>query len=202
MSRKGTVESLEAEQFDFLIKAILNGKTDREIEALFADEFGAKLPKSSLANWRDRAGKELVERYQLKRFQVRTFVEELKDQGIEVGEDRYKEIISSLEDHLLTSERELFAKDPLKLLNARQEDERLRIKREQLQLNREKLAFEKEKVEREASIRVDRLQIAADVWQFVLVFLSGKDPRLADGLTAYSSDILTGIEENIGAQDS
>lgn len=202
MPRKSTVEKLPDAEFDFVIKAILNGKTDREISAEFEAAFGSKLPKSSLNNWRNKAGNELADRYRMRRFLISSAVENLKADGIEVDDDKYKHIIQNLEDHLLTAERDLLAENPMKLLSARQEDERLKIKREQLQLNRDKLNFEKEKVEKEAAVRVDRLQIAADVWQYVLVWLSGKDPRLADGLTAHSAEILTGIEGHVGAQDS
>jgi hypothetical protein len=146
MGRKSTVDKLPDEQFDFVIAAILNGWTDREISSLFEKEFKAELPKSSLNTWRNKAGNELAERYRLKRFQVRSFVEQLKDEGIDVAEDKYSHIIQSLEDHLLTDERNLLAQNPMKLLFARQEDERLKIKRETLELKREQIALERQKM--------------------------------------------------------
>lgn len=146
MGRKATVEKLPDDQFDFVVGAILNGWTDREISSQFEKLFGVPLPKSSLHSWRKRAGDELAERYRLKRFQVRSFVEQLKNEGIDVTEDRYGHIIDSLEDHLLTNERNLVASDPVKLLGLRQEDERLKIKRETLDLKREQIALERQKL--------------------------------------------------------
>lgn len=197
MGRRSTVERLLDEQFDFVMRAILNGRTDREISAAFETQYGETLPKSSLHTWRKSAGNELAERYRMKRFQVRSFVEQLKAEGIDVGEDHYAQIIQSLEDHLLTAERDLIASDPLKLLAARQEDERIRVKREQIALNEKKLDFEREKHEREAAIRLDRLAIGAEVWKVIMFFFGEHEPQLADGLTRRSSDVLAAIEGHL-----
>lgn len=146
MGRKSTVDKLPDEQFDFVIRTILDGKTDREISALFETAFEIPLPKSSLNTWRKTAGNELAERYRLKRFQVRSFIETLKDEGVEVGEDKYAVTIDMLEDHLLTNERDLVKADPVKLLGLRQEDERIRLQREKLELQREQIALERQKL--------------------------------------------------------
>lgn len=197
MGRRSTVERLLDEQFDFVIRAILDGCTDREISAAFEAKYGEALPKSSLHTWRKSAGNELAERYRMKRFQVRSFVEQLKAEGIDVGEDHYSQIIQSLEDHLLTAERDLIASDPLKLLAARQEDERIRVKREQIALNQKKLDFEREKHERDAAIRLDRLAIGAEVWKIIMFFFSEHEPHLVDALTRQSSDVLAAIEGHL-----
>ncbi|MEQ1645686.1 MAG: hypothetical protein ABL959_19710 [Pyrinomonadaceae bacterium] len=146
MGRKATVDKLPDEQFDFVMAAILNGLTDREISSQFEKRFNEPLPKSSLHSWRKRAGDELAERYRLKRFQVRSFVEKIKADGIDVSDDKYAHIIDNLEDHLLTNERDLISQSPIKLLVARQEDERLKIKRETLDLKREQIALERQKL--------------------------------------------------------
>lgn len=146
MGRKATVDKLPDERFDFVVTAILNGWTDREISSQFEKTFGEPLAKSSLHSWRKRAGDELAERYRLKRFQVRSFVEKIKADGIDVSDDKYAHIIDNLEDHLLTNERDLISQNPIKLLIARQEDERLKIKRETLDLKREQIALERQKL--------------------------------------------------------
>lgn len=197
MGRKSTVDKLPDDQFDFVIRSILAGGTDREISAAFQEMFGKPLPKSSLNTWRNKAGNELAERYKLKRFQVRSFVEQLKTEGIDVAEDRYAHIIQSLEDHLLTAERDLISQNPLKLLDRRQEDERLKIKREQIALNQAKLDFEKQKHEAERSVRTDRLAIGLDLWKFLLLWLNDNEPHLAEGLTRVTSDILPAIEGHL-----
>lgn len=197
MGRKATVEKLPDDQFDFVIRSINDGLTDREISAAFEKEFKKALPKSSLNTWRNIHGNELAERYRLKRYQVRTFVETLKAEGVDVSDDKYKAAIESVEDQLLTNERELLAANPVKLLGLRQEEERLRIKREQIALNQSKLDFEKHKHEREASIRVDRLAIGADVWKVILFFMSEHEPHVADVLTRRSSDVLAAIEGHL-----
>ena len=146
MARKSTVDKLPDDQFDFVITAILNGLTDREISSAFQSTFEIALPKSSLNTWRNKAGNELAERYRLRRYQVRTFVETLKAEGVDVSDDKYARTIENVEDQLLTNERKLLAADPVKLLGIRQEDERLKIKREQIDLNREKLVLERQKL--------------------------------------------------------
>lgn len=147
MGRKATVEKLPDEQFEFVIDLLVNGRTDREVERLFAAEFpGCKVPKSSLHTWRTGAGNELVERYKITRFLARTVVDKLKTDGVDVNDDRYKHVIEGIEDQLLTKTREIFAADPMKLLYVRQEDEKLRIKREDQQIKREQLALERQKL--------------------------------------------------------
>ena len=194
MGRKSTVDKLPDDQFDFVIRLILAGATDREISSAFEEQFAEPLPKSSLNTWRNKAGNELAERYRLRRFQVRSFVEELKKEGIDIESDRYAATIQNLEDHLLTNERDLVSADPVKLLGLRQEDERLKIKREQIELNRQKLEFEKEKHAREAAVRVDRLAIGAKVWKVVMFFMGENEPHIADALTRRSSEVLAAIE--------
>lgn len=196
MGRRHIVEQLDDTQFDFVVRLILAGRTDREICADFEAKFKeASLGKSSLHRWRKAAGNELAERYRLKRFQARTFVEQLKDEGIEVKEDKYKSVIENLEDHLLTAERELIAQNPAKLLLARQREENFRLKRDQLELKKQELAFEREKFERTQNIAADRLKIGGLAWQFILSFLLKKEPAAVDALTRHSDEILDGLGE-------
>lgn len=195
MGRKSTVERLPDDQFDFVIRAILAGATDREISSGFEKTFKSPLPKSSLNTWRNKAGNELAERYRLRRFQVQTFVETLKAEGVDVSDDKYARSIENIEDQLLTNERDLINADPVKLLGLRQEEERLRIKREQIDLNKQKLDFEIAKHESEKAVRVDRLAIGAKVWQVVMLFMNENEPHIADAMTRRSGDVLTAIEE-------
>lgn len=146
MGRKSTVEKLLDDQFDFIIRLILDGGTDREISAAFEAKYDQALPKSSLNTWRKTAGNELAERYRLRRFQVRTFVETLKTEGVDIADDKYARTIENIEDRLLTNERDLISADPVKLLGLRQEDAKIKLKRETLELNREKLVLERQKV--------------------------------------------------------
>ncbi len=180
MGRRSTVEKLGDAQFDFVIRAILAGKTDREISSAFESEYDEPLPKSSLNSWRNKAGDELAERYRLKRFQVNSFVEQLKTEGIEVNEDKYKHIIDNLEDHLLTSERDLIAQNPLKLLFARQEDERIKLKREKLELEKEQFLFEREKHKN----ALDRVKVGAETMTDFLEYV-GADAESIGFLTRH-----------------
>lgn len=180
MGRKATIEKLDDNQFDFVIRKILAGLTDREICAAFENEFGSALPKSSLNRWRNNAGNELAERYRLKRFQAKTVVEQLKDDGIEIGEDKYKQIIENLEDHLLTSERELIQQNPVKLLFARQEEERLKLKREELELKKSQLEFDREKHKN----AVDRIKLGAETLQDFIEY-GGSDEAVVGLLTRH-----------------
>lgn len=142
------MESLPEEQYDFVIRGIVDeGWTPRDAEREFAIRFpGEKLPKSNVDRWWKAVGKELAERYRLRRYQIRVVKEQLEADGIDIKAGAYKAIINNVEDHLLTSERDLISADPVKLLGLRQEDERLKIKREQIELNREKLVLERQKL--------------------------------------------------------
>lgn len=193
MGRRSTVESLPDEQLEFVILEVLDQKTDREISANFHATFGKELPKSSLNNWRKISGNELADRYRLVRLQARQLREDLE---LEEGDD-YQNVIKNIEERLLTATREVIHQNPLKLLAARQEDERLKIKREQIDLNRQKLDFDKQKHEREASVRVDRLAIAAEVCKYILFWTSENEPHVADALTRRMNDILAGVEGHI-----
>lgn len=147
MGRKATVDKLPEDQFEFVMKCLTNGMTDREVEAAFAKNFpGSMCPKSSLGRWRENNGDEFVEHFKITRFLAKSIVEKLEAGGISAGDDRYKNIIEGIEDTMLTKTREIFAQDPMKLLAVRQEDEKLRIKREKMELDREKLVLERQKV--------------------------------------------------------
>lgn len=146
MGRRATVDQLPAEQRDFVINECLRYRTDRQISADFETTFGESLPKSSLNYWRNSTGNELVERFGLQRMLVKSFVGELEAKGIDVKEDRYAQLIEDLEEHLLARTADLVTKDPLKLLEARQFDESMRIKRETLELKREQIALERQKL--------------------------------------------------------
>lgn len=147
MGRKATVAKLPEQQFEFVIKCLADGKTDREVESAFAEMFpGEKCPKSSLGRWRESVGDEFVEHYKITRFLAKSIVEKLNASGVDTGDDRYKQIIEGIEDTMLTKTREIFAQDPMKLLVVRQEDEKLRIKRETLDLKREQIALDRQKM--------------------------------------------------------
>lgn len=180
MGRKSTIEGLPVEEFDFVIKEMMNGATDRALSAAFEKRFNKELPKSNLNNWRNKAGNELVERYKLRRFQIKEVVEKLKEDGIEVADDKYKHIIQNLEDHLLTSERDLIAQNPMKLLFARQEDERIKLKREKLELDKMQLEFDREKHKNE----IDRVKVGAETMTDFLEYV-GSDAESIGFLTRH-----------------
>jgi hypothetical protein len=191
MGRKSTVDKLPDDQFDFVIRGIIEeGWTDREISAKFEAEFKKPLPKSSLNYWRNAGGNEMADRYRMARYQARKLREDL---NLNEADD-YENVIKNIEERLLTATRELIHKDPVKLLGLRQEDERLKIKREVIGLNRQKLEFDKQRHEKELAVRTDVLAIGAKAWQFVLYFMNENEPHVADAMTRRSGDILTGLE--------
>lgn len=180
MGRRSTIERLPAEQYDFVNKQFANGATDREVSELFEKEFGEKLPKSNLHRWRKSFGDACIERRKMRRFLVREMVERLKDEGFDVGDDNYKLVIQNIEDFLITSDREIVAADPIKLLNLRQEDERIKLKREKLELDKEQLAFEREKHKN----AIDRVKVGAETMTDFLEFV-GSDPEAIGFLTRH-----------------
>jgi len=174
MGRRSVVKDLNEAEFDFVINAIIAGGTDREISLAFESEFGKRLAKSSLNRWRKSAGDELADRYRLARHQARQLTENLKEED----QDKYQIVIRSIEDRLLTATREVIAKDPVKLLKVRQEEERRRLKEKELELRREQLALEREKMRGAA---VDRAALGVEFTSDLLEYL-GADP---EGLTFF-----------------
>lgn len=143
MGRRHVVKDLSPDEFDFVVREIMNGATDRELSASFEREFGKRLAKSSLNRWRKAAGDELADRYRLARFQARQLIEDLKE---EENPNKYQILIRSIEDRLLTATREVISKDPVKLLQIRQEEERRRLREQELELKREQVALERERL--------------------------------------------------------
>ena len=169
MPPRYAVENLPDEQFEFLLKAIANGGTDRSIPLAFEKEFKVKLAKSSLARWRKAAGDELAERYRFVRYQAKQLQEDLKLEDA----DKYKIVIDNIEDRLLTASKEIIAQDPIRLLGIQQEERRRQLKQEELQLKREALELEKEKLRGAA---VDRVKLGQEYSADLLEYI-GTDPE-------------------------
>ena len=196
MGRRHVVKDLDNAQFEFVISAIINGDTDREISVNFEEQFDRRLAKSSLNRWRTAAGNELAERYRLARYQARQLLTDLKEED----EQKYQIVIGNIEDRLLTATREVISADPVKLLKIRQEEEKLRLKGRALELKGKQLELEREKAERAANLQKDRFKIAADTWQFILLWLTQHNPSTADVLTKSSEQLLEDLEAHLENQ--
>ncbi len=197
MPRRHTVEQLPKEQFDFVIEAILQGETDREISLHFEDQFKTKLSKSSLARWRKTAGEELAERYRIARFQAKQLIEDAK---LEPDVDKYQVFIDGIEDRLLTATREVMLLDPVKAALIQQEEKRRILQEKTLALKERQQTFAEEQAKRQEQLQHDRFKIGADTWQFILSYLLKEEPRAADLLTKHSEEILNGLEEHLESQ--
>lgn len=193
MARRYAVENLPADQRDFLLKAITNGGTDRAIAADFQEKFKVKLSKSALARWRKATGDELANRFYFVRLQAKQLVEDLKEEGA----DKYQVLIDTLEDRLLTATGELVSQDPFKLLGIQQEEKRRQLKERELALKERAQAFQEEQAKKADRVQQDRLQIAVDVWQFILSYLLNTEPTAADLLTKHNEAILDGLEAHL-----
>lgn len=193
MAPKFTVETLPDEQFQFVINAIINGDTNREISAAFQKQFNAELAKSSLARWREVTGDELAERYKLARFQARQLLEDLDQQDA----DKFSVVMGNIEDRLLIATKEVISQDPIKLLGIQQEELRRQVRLRELDLKERAQAFNEEQAKKSESLQQDRLKIGADVWTIVLGYFLKHDPQAADQLTKHSKGLLSAIEENL-----
>lgn len=196
MTRRSTVAQLPAEQLDFVIRAILDGDTDREISNAFHTQFKKKLAKSSLSRWRAVAGNELADRYRLARFTANQLLADIKEEDA----DKYQIVIEDIEDRLLTATREAITTDPIKLLRIRQQEEKFRLKQRELNLKEQQLEVQKQKAEREANLQSDKLGIAAETWQFILLWFTQKNPTAADLLTGSSKELLNDLETHLQDQ--
>ena len=191
MGRKSTVEKLEEDEFDFVIKAIVDGKTDREISLEFEKTFGQKLPKSNLNNWRGKTGNELAERYRLARFQAKQLREDLK---LEDADD-YQNVIKNIEERLLTATREVVKQDPIKLLSIRQEEEKMRHKRAELELKQKQLEFDREKHKN----AIDRVKVGAETMTDFLEYV-GSDAESISFLTRHLQSFGEHLKAKYAAQ--
>lgn len=193
MPPKFTVETLPDEQFEFVINAIINGDTNREISASFKAAFKADLAKSSLARWREVTGDELAERYKLARFQAKQLLQDLD----QTDADKFSVVMSNIEDRLLVATKEVISQDPIKLLGIQQEEKRRELRERELKLKERAQAFNEEQARKSESLQQDRLAIGADVWQFILGYLLSKEPQAADLLTKHNEEIINGLEEHL-----
>lgn len=196
MPPRHAVEQLPDEQFQFVINAIINGDTDREISAAFNSQFTTELSKSSLARWRVVTGNELAERYKLARFQAKQILEDLGDEGA----DKFSVVMGNIEDHLLRATKEVIAQDPIKLLGIQQEEKRRQLREQELKLKERAQAFQEEQARRAQTLQQDKLAIGAEVWKTVLGYLLKEEPTAADLLTKHSDGILNAIEETLEAE--
>lgn len=166
MGQRSTIEKLPEEEFDFVINCLLDNLNDREVSLLFEKRFKKKLPKSNINRWRENAGRELIDRYRLARFQAKQLRQDL---SLEEGDD-YQNVIKNIEERLLTATREVIHQNPAKLLLARQREENFRLKREQLELKREEIALEREKLR---GVALDRVKLGGEFMQDFLEYLNG-----------------------------
>lgn len=180
MGRRSTIDGLEADEFDFVIRLLVDGATDREVSSLFFEKFQKELPKSNLNSWRNKAGNELVERFKLTRFLGKQLVEGLKDEGKITDENDYQIIIKSVEEHLLAGAQKFTKQNPLKLLSARQEEEKIQLQREKLELAKSQLEFEREKHKN----AIDRVKVGAETMTDFLEFV-GSDAEAIGFLTRH-----------------
>jgi hypothetical protein len=198
MPPRSTVDRLDDREFEWLVKNILAGCTDRELEAGFKSTFGGKcLSKSSIARWRASAGEQLAEKFRLARYVARQLKEDL---GESPDADSMRLAIENLEDHLLTASREVFLADPIKALGLRMEDKKLGLKQREIDLRERELELKREAQERDASLKGDRFQVASDFWKSTLAYLLGVDPFAADLLTKHSPGILAAYGEQVEAE--
>jgi hypothetical protein len=177
MGRRHVVRDLNDEQFSFVIEAIIEGQTDREISVAFEQTFNQPLAKSSLSRWRDASGNELVERYRLARYQAKQLLTDLGQEDA----DKFQVVIDNIEDRLLTATRKVIAADPVKLLRIRLDEEKRRLKAREIDLKERQLELELEKVK---SAQVDVEALPAQVVEHLLEFI-GQD---AGGLKWFSAN--------------
>jgi|SRR5580704_958143 hypothetical protein len=197
MAPRSTIERLDDAQFDWLVRNILAGLTDRELEAAFGKQFdGQKLAKSSIARWRANAGEQLVEKFRIARWTAKQLKEDLGQPDA----DSFALTIENLEDHLLTASREVFMSDPIKALGLRMEDKKIGLKQQELALKERELEMRQELQNRQANEKADRFGVAKLVWEFLLAFCVQHEPAAADVLTRHSPEILKGLGEQLEAQ--
>lgn len=190
MARRHVVENLSEEQLDFVLRCLTDGDNDREVCVKFEQRFKAEnitLAKSSLHRWRKASGDEMVDRYRIARFQAKA----LREQIGEDEKDDYQVVMKNIEERLLMATREVIKQNPMKLLNARQEEERLKLKREKLELDKAQLEFDREKHKN----AIDRVKLGGETLQDFIEYANG-DAEIITVLTRH----LQGFNEFLKAK--
>jgi len=179
MAPRFTVDKLPEEQFQFLVKLIANGGTDRSIPRDFEEQFKVKIAKSSLARWRKAVGNEIADRH---RFSKALAAQVVEDLGLEKDADKFQVTMESIGDHIILAGREIISQDPLKLLRIQQEEKSRQLKEAELQLKREQLELEREKVH---GVALDRVKLGEDYAADLLEYI-GAEP---EGLRWFSKHV-------------
>jgi hypothetical protein len=192
MGRRHVVRDLNDEQFTFVIEAIIEGQTDREVSAAFEQTFGQPLAKSSLARWRKTSGDELAERYRLARYQSKQLLTDLKQEDA----DKFQVVLDNIEDHLLTATRKVIAADPVKLLRIRVDEGKRRLKEREINLKERQLELELEKLK---SAQVDMDGLPAQISEHLLEFI-GDDPNGLKWFSANAKAFEKFLAEQYGTQ--
>ena len=172
MPPRFTVDKLPEEQFEFLIRLITNGGTDRSVPRDFEKEFNVKLAPSSFSRWRKAVGNEIADRHKFGKALAKQVIEDL---GMDEDADKFQVIMESIGDRIITAGREIISQDPLKLLAIRQKEEDRRLKERDLQLKERALDLEREKVH---GVALDRVKLGEEYAGDLLEYI-GDD---ADGL--------------------
>jgi hypothetical protein len=192
MARRFRVEELPAAQFDFVVNCIIEGIVDEKISASLLERFDVKIPISSFNRWRKAVGGSLADTYRVARQQARAMAEELQ---LADGDDKYKAVMSVIEEKILASLQTIIRQDPMKLLKIRQDEEWLKIRERELQLKEKQHDFVVQQAEKENRVRTDRLKIGVAVWKYTLGWFVKNEPSGADVLTKRSNDFIPDLEE-------
>ena len=191
MPPRHKIEQLPEDELQFVLDAIIDGQTDREISFAFEDKFKTRISKSSLARWRNAAGDELADRYRMTRYQAKQLIEDL---NLDPESDKYAVVMAQIEDRLLTATRKVVSQDPFKLIVIQQEEKRRALRERELHLKERAQQFQEEQAKKQEQLQHDRLQIGVDSWQFILSYLLREEPAAADLLTKHSEAIINGLE--------
>ena len=189
MSKPFTIERLPNDQYQFVIDAVNGGRTDREMCDAFEKQFGVPLARSSLARWRDAAGKDLAQQYRLARFQATQLLESLQ----QTNAQKFDLVMATVDDRLLTTLRQITSQDPLRLLAAYQKEGGRRLTQRMVGLSEKELALEEEHDRKRESLQSDRLLIGIEVWRFMLGWLKDKEPEASEVLFTCSEELVKGL---------
>lgn len=180
MARRHTVSTLTQEQQEFVVERLAAGETLRAISAAFEEKFEARLPKSSLASWKNDVGDVLVRQFQFTRQVARQLIEQAGE-----GREALDLLFGDLEDRMLVATAELAARDPKAVMAAILERRRLEQDAQKIDLKRREVEL-KEKLANQRPLD----ELIPD-FVAVLVEVIGTDPeglqwfsRAADRLAA------------------
>jgi hypothetical protein len=83
------------------------------------------------------------------------------------------------------------------MLLIQQEEKRRKLRERNIQLRERAQIFAEERARKADQLRLDRVQIAIDTWQFILLWLRNKETQAVAVVVKHSDELLLALEKHV-----